>query len=72
MRDGEHPLLEDLWLEAQGVRGGVRANVNVSGLLGSTAGHIHQQFADDVTGWRAQSAVFLVHAEGLRQAPGGS
>jgi hypothetical protein len=27
--------------------------------------------ADDVTGLRAQSAVFLVHAESLRQAPGG-
>jgi hypothetical protein len=27
--------------------------------------------ADDVTPWRAQSAVFLVHAESPRQAPGG-
>jgi hypothetical protein len=60
----------------QGHRQGVPKDVSASGLLSSTAGHMHQQqpswrLADDVTGWRAQSAVFLVHAESLRQAPGG-
>jgi hypothetical protein len=40
---------------AQGHHGGVRQDVNASGLPGS----------------RAQSAVFLVHPESPRQAPGG-
>ena len=41
--------------EAQGHHQGVREDVNASGLAGS----------------RAQSAVFLVHAESPRQAQGG-
>lgn len=42
-------------LVAQGLRQGVPQDVNGSEWLGL----------------RAQSAVFLIHAEGLRQAPGG-
>ena len=67
--------MREVWV-AQGHRQGVPKDVSASGVLSSTAGHMHQRrpswrLADDVTGWRAQSAVFLVHAEGLRQAPGG-
>jgi hypothetical protein len=46
----------ELWRDvAQGHHGGVREDVNASELPGS----------------RARSAVFLVHAESPRQAPGG-
>lgn len=61
---------------AQRLRQGVREDVNASDLPGSKIGHIQRRVpddpvADDVTGCRAQSAVFLVHAESLRRAPGG-
>jgi hypothetical protein len=46
---------DDLRREAQGRHSGVRKDVKASELPGS----------------RAQSAVFLVHAESPRQAPGG-